>query len=691
MKKLLSVTVVLFLIFLNFAYAENKESPDFDKTLAEKYVSFEDKAQIADEKSGVDFLKSDDKNKVTVDYSKPLVITTDKKYTDFKDKIQFTDENGKNVDFLYSSQDGIKHFIFPLARSAVKLKISGVVYTAVNTDEPFTLNNAENAATLSSNINFDDKRKRRDLLYLNNVPERAEENAKTADSDHYETNVQVEGVDESDIIKTDGKYIYYFNVDKINIAKKNPDGTLVILKPLKMPENIYFEDFFLFDDKLAVIGEDYNQMSITSNVILYDVKNPDNPVKIRQNSQEGRYVSSRRKGNIIYLVTEYSVYPDRRIIPYATDDVDKTVKSVDLSKFTVFPDWNKDTVTVITSIPADDKTPSERYSYFTGADTVYMSENYVAVSYTEYPFMYYPLLNFDNTVRDDAIIKRESVKTHITLYKIDGTTLSANGSNTVDGELIDQFAMDEYNGRFRAAYTSDDEKNGSSVDVFDDKMQKVGSLSGIAKGEKIYSVRFMGEKAYMVTFKQVDPFFVIDLSKDTPKITGELKIPGYSNYLHPVRDNLILGFGHDTKTGETGNIFNEGFKISLFDVSDVNNPVEIDKTIIGGAGTTSPLNYDHKSLMYRKSDDCFAFPITVYDDPDGYAGVYVYRISPSNKLTFVGRVTHDTTGFKNIKYSQRIQRAIYIGDVLYTVSPECIYANDINDMKLIARQKWISN
>ena len=290
--------------------------------------------------------------------------------------------------------------------------------------------------------------------------------------------------------------------------------------------------------------------------------------------------------------------------------------------------------------------------------------------------------------------RRYTVSTVLKRFAVKGMDISYVGSNSVPGRLINQFAMDEDKGILRIAYTTDNNTN--AVATFDKQMNTLGNLEGLAKGEQIYSVRFMGDKLYLVTFKQVDPFFVIDMKNPKqPTVLGYLKIPGYSSYLHPVDDTHILEFGNDV-TLTSQNVRNAGVKIAMFDVSDVKQPKQISNVIIGEAGTYTPLNYDHKALLYNGAKKYFGFPIEVVkqkkeNNSNSWAttqtvfqGAYIYEIMPDFKLQLKGTVTHIPAGKEYAyEYNKNIQRLLYIGDVIYTVSPESIYANRSSDMKLI--------
>ena len=178
------------------------------------------------------------------------------------------------------------------------------------------------------------------------------------------------------------------------------------------------------------------------------------------------------------------------------------------------------------------------------------------------------------------------------------------GSTKIDGTLLNQFSMDAYNGYYRIATTAED---GSCLTVLNESLETVGELRGIAPGEDIYAARFMGDTAYLVTFYQTDPLFVLDLSDPaSPRVTGELKIPGFSNYLHPYAENLLIGIGTaGDENGATGQL-----KISLFDVGNMQEPKEISAVVFGDrAFSDSAAQYDHHAYL-SLSDGTFAIPVT---------------------------------------------------------------------------------
>ena len=328
-------------------------------------------------------------------------------------------------------------------------------------------------------------------------------------------------------------------------------------------------------------------------------------------------------------------------------------------------------------------------------------------------------LLFDNIAKAladyDAKIQKETQRTVI--HKL---AIGKNGSidylskGEVPGRLLNQFSMDENGTKFRLATTSEyfsqyRNYRYNNVYVLDQNLKTVGSLEQIAPDEQIYSARFIGDKLYLVTFRQVDPFFVVDLSTDQPKVLGTLKLPGFSNYLHPYDQNHIIGIGRETKESQFGGVKQGGIKVALFDVSDVEHPVVVDTYSIGGIGTDSEVLYEHKALLFDKGKNILSLPITIsqYGEPvplpaeegkvpsapsnassDGkvsgasgitppqdfprfWRGFYVLGIDPQHGFTLKGTITHfkssDSNGFYP-QYGIQGSRSFYIDSVLYTVS-----------------------
>ena len=306
----------------------------------------------------------------------------------------------------------------------------------------------------------------------------------------------------------------------------------------------------------------------------------------------------------------------------------------------------------------------------------------------------------------DRKIQEDTRKTIIHKISIDEDKIEYVAKGTVPGRLLNQFSMDENGDRFRVATTNeiytqyDGTVRSNAVYVLDDRLEIVGELKDIAPDESIFSARFMGDRLYMVTFQQIDPFFVIDLSSDTPKILGELKIPGFSNYLHPYDEEHIIGVGRDTKEMDNGRVQQLGIKLALFNVADVNNPKVTDEVIIGDSSTQSEALHNHKAFFFDKTRNVLSIPISAdvesLDDitsskmfaPDynRWSGFYLFDLDKTDGFNAKGTITHSDSNWRH--YGMNSARTFYIDDVLYTASQGFLKMNsfdgldEINSIKL---------
>lgn len=305
---------------------------------------------------------------------------------------------------------------------------------------------------------------------------------------------------------------------------------------------------------------------------------------------------------------------------------------------------------------------------------------------------------FDSVRESQAIYDRgvpgvPLTKTVIHRIAIDGLSLRYEAKGEVPGNLHNQFSMDEHGSKLRVATTADyrnmqgSAARSNGVFVMDASLDVVGYLEGVAPGESIFSARFMGERLYLVTFRQVDPFFVLDLAGDSPRVLGELKLPGFSDYLHPYGDDYVIGVGRDTEL-RNGWVAQLGVKIAVFDVRDVSSPVVLDDHIIGkSAGTYSAVQSDHKAFFLDASRGLLVVPISSNTDEldppsslqDGWRpwdGFYVFTLD-GGSLDLAGTVDHsagDDGWYQG-------PRTFYINDVLYTVSGKYVKMNDIDTLE----------
>ncbi|HNQ25993.1 MAG TPA: beta-propeller domain-containing protein [Methanoregulaceae archaeon] len=604
-----------------------------------------------------------------------------------------------------------------------------------------------------------------------NVPQRSEEKSDSnipapslpGGADYSQTNVQVAGVDEPDIIKNDNRYIYTISGSTLAIIDAYPaeDASVVSTTEINdTPRDLFVSGnrLILFstgserpetsDPYLKAVPPYYRPPSPVTHTTLYDISDRNHPKVLKEYTIEGDYIDARMIGSLVYLVTWEQIYTyggNPVVVPVLREGT-RTVIQPDVWYFD-HPE-SQYTFTTITSLDASSGKEKDAQTYLLGTgNTLYVSEDAIYVSYPRYhPVIYKrmpqevsPGLAVDaggsagvssskvstipsdfNTLPDserqsildslrnaeqDAVSRQEADQTTTVIHKIgirDGAILYL-AKGEVPGTLDNQFSMDEYKNNLRVATTSSiytprfGQYTYNNVYVLDDKMATIGELTHIAEQETIYSTRFIGDRLYMVTFKRIDPFFVIDLAKpESPKILGKLKIPGYSDYLHPYDATHIIGIGRETTTNDWGGVSTSGVKLALFDVSDVTNPKQIDKVQIGDAGSDSAALTDHHAFLFDKGKKLLVIPIrAVSNEPvtqeDSYSayrpyvwyGAYVFGLTPESGFTLRGTFQHGSGDSGYYYYgssNSEVKRSLYIGDILYTMSAKQIKANPLGDL-----------
>ena len=506
------------------------------------------------------------------------------------------------------------------------------------------------------------------------------------DTGYSGTNVQVDGVDEADIVKTDGKCIYTVVDNSLIIVNAYPSKSAQILSKIELDHDI--TSIFINKDKLVVFeslreygkhdhedtyyhwGADY-----ATSVKVYDISDKSNPVLDNEITVDGSYWDSRMIGNYVYVIAVQTAYYLNDVVELPQICLDDTVLEIPAEEVlhTSQNEYDSNFVTILSfdvNRVIEDTSQLGFGSFFLGSSSkLYMSQNNMYLTCNEY---------------DAAVSYRSTTAIH--RIHLDDGKMEYNASSRVPGRVLNQFSMDEYDSYFRLATTTGstwDNSSGNHLYVLDDNMDNIGALENIAPGERIYSARFMGDRCYLVTFKEVDPFFVIDVSNpSSPKVLGELKITGYSDYLHPYDQDHIIGIGKETVDG-----LYQGVKISLFDVSDVSNPREISKYEIGDRGTDSPILDDHKALLFDREKNLLVMPVLVMEQwTSTWQGAYVFDISVEKGLVLHGMVTHydDAEQTKWYYDSQlEVRRTLYIGDTLYTLSDAKIKMNDLTRLDYV--------
>lgn len=554
------------------------------------------------------------------------------------------------------------------------------------------------------------------------------------------TNVQVEGVDEADVIKTDGNYIYSITKEKVYITQTSPSFEKV--SEISFAQGESPNELFIDDKKLIIIGSKSGYVRSETNtsdsidpglpgipspnyyyrqfVYIYTMFDATTPTKVRSLEFDSSYINSRLVDGILYLALNKSVYfPQQSILQYPENikipTVEETLPQMSDSSINMpFSAYAQCTdisyiepittssYLTLAAIPLRQNTSVKTQVIIGAGSTIYASQKNLYAAIVDYGTI---VDKFIGRVTD-----RPSEKTTIHKFELNNGAIAYMAAGSVDGHILNQFSMDEYDGYFRIATTVGEvsrnleSQSDNRLYILDTNMNIVGKLENIARGEKIYSARFIGRRGYLVTFKKVDPFFTLDLTNPrAPKIAGELKIPGFSDYLHPYDETHIIGFGKDTIEAEGGNFaWYQGLKIALFDVSDFNAPKELHRIILGDRGSDSPVLYDHKALLFEKSKNLLVLPATIATITESDRQRGSWQSPAYGRTTFSGALVYDVTldsGFQEKvrivhsnmpdmpldKYyynNNPITRSLYIGQNLYTFSSSKIQQHNMNDWSM---------
>lgn len=473
------------------------------------------------------------------------------------------------------------------------------------------------------------------------------------DDSHSETTVQVDGVDEADVIKTDGKYIYILSYnDKGNSIKIVEAGVEPKqLSDISITEDVYASNLYLTEDRLVVLCGINGEKEVTA--LIYDISNPNAPKKLESCTQSGYLNTSRLIGNKLYLISNFYINVNNMVksdtesyIPYIYCGEYEGAVAPDTVHF--YNECKSPEYTIISAFNIEDSSLISTQSVLGGTETVYSSTDNIIIS----------AMGGEN-------------KTQIARFKIQDGNIELKASAELGGRLLNQFSIDEYKEHFRFVLTEtvtikegtvtnngstvtktvDETTTLNSLVILDGDLKETGKISNIAPDERVYSVRFMGDVAYFVTFRQVDPLFSVDVSNPkNPKIIGALKIPGFSNYLFPYGDGNLLGIGQnaDEKTGRTGSM-----KLSMFNISDPSNVTENDKTDI--PAVHSEALYNHKAVLADYGRNIIAFSAYGTYKQNCF---FVYSYENGQ---FVKKLEVET---KNTG----ICRGIYIGKIFYIVT-----------------------
>lgn len=600
--------------------------------------------------------------------------------------------------------------------------------------------------------------------------------------DYSLTNNQVDGVDEPDILKTDGRYIYAVVRDELLVIKSAPAEQLAVISRLTLPARP--QDILLNGHFLAAFGSDdsiYSQPVYASFrrhnpytfFKVFDLSDPANPRQVRDLSFEGSYHNARMIGERVYFLTNtYSYYlaeespvprllENGQVLPSRCEGAAKCF-APDVYYFDrPYESYNFLNLTAINI--RDNTAPVKSQSFLLASgQNVYVSEKNIYITSTQYLNEYdleqevkrelllgrlsaedqdkirqidaaaaYVLNNHEKKIKVAQILDRylenltrsersewqaeldgrlKSVwerrardfeKTVIHKIGINADKLEYLARGEVVGQALNQFSMDEYGDYFRIATTRNQQwsrfspapmDSYSNVYVLDGSLKLAGKLENLATTERIYAARFLGDRLYLVTFKQTDPLFVIDLKDPAkPAVLGALKIPGFSNYLHPVdKDGVrLIGLGREAEELPDGNVRIKGLKLSLFDFSDLAQPREVDSYLIGDERSDSIALSDHRAFLFSATKDVLSVPVVLRDENyrPTFGGALVFSLADDG-FRLRGRLDHSGGGTYNQSdywngyryYDNTVKRSLYIGDNLFTFSNKYLQAHSLNDL-----------
>lgn len=492
-----------------------------------------------------------------------------------------------------------------------------------------------------------------------------------SEKDYSETNVMEEGVDESDIIKTDGKYIYTCKdkeVGIVDISGKKME-TVGTIKP-DMGDMETIRELYVAEDRLYIIAEkldntevdngtekecyDLAYTNIETGVILltYDITDPSSPKILGDVEQEGAYQTSRKVDDYIYLFTEK--------YPYDCDNEENLIPKIDGKKVSADCIYLSETIgdqeLIVSSINVNKPDESmDQLVVFSNYAGVYMS--------TDSMYIYGSDWSGDYEI------------TRIAKFDYHDGVLNGKDSTFVKGFIQDEFAIHESDGCLQVLTTDwSSEVSKNQLYLFDKNMKLTGSLEEIAAGEEIYAARYIGDIAYFITYHNTDPLFAVDISDPSnPKMLDHIEITGFSDYLHPYGDNLLLGIGYETdpETSET-----LGVKLTMFDISNPSDLKILDTVVAEGAiYTTAAKNY--KSVLASESKNLIGFEVENWkqfnDEQGGWLRdeyKYYYKVYQWIDGNFV-KVFNKEIPEEESSYTSYI-RGLYSGNRFYLVTRNCL-------------------
>ena len=474
--------------------------------------------------------------------------------------------------------------------------------------------------------------------------------------DYSTTNIQEEGVDEGDVVKNDADYLYILNADqgpqgRLRIIRAVPVDDMEIVSTVTLPGTP--SSLYLRGDTLVALGRSSGDTIVT----VLDVTDRGVPIIVATVELEGGLMTSRLIGSSLHLVVQAnptlpSTDDEAAILNANYDDLVPALSVTDAKQRTTtrtlvewqsfYRPFNPDGyhITAVVTLNVDHPSePVRSVGVMGDAGTIYASLEALYVT--------------DGTY-DNLGNMREITDIYKFALNDDGATLVGVGS--IPGRLLNRFSLGEHRGYLRAATTTDHVRRGGGdaanhvyvVAEEDGRLNIVGRIENIAPGEQLHSARFIGDRGFLVTFKKVDPLFTLDLSDPrAPVVKGELKVPGYSDYIHLLGQDHLLTIGKDAVDMGAYALY-QGVQLSVFDVGDFSNPRQVDAEIVGDRGTESEALTEPHAFNYFEPARMLAVPMRILDDagPDPWArgtwtfeGLCLFHVTPKDGITQIGRIS----------------------------------------------------
>jgi len=527
------------------------------------------------------------------------------------------------------------------------------------------------------------------------------------------TNVQVQGVDEPDTVKTDGTHLFVLTSDAVTIMNAYPPSSASVLSTISF-QNSNVVGIEITQGRLAVIDQRYSNGSYID-ILIYNTTSLSSPALMANTSVAGTYVAARLAQDYVYAIIQQPSYQfvNGGNATAAMPEVFENGVKTTLQPTSVYYTSNNAQISFYTMILSISMSTGKQNTLcvLTGpSSTVYVSTSNIYVVYTNYPEYYADSIPgdvFTGGAISSADLQQAENSTIFRASYSNGT-VGVDAVGSVPGTVLNQFSLDEYDGYVRVATSRFATVGGASTRsddayVLSQNMSQVSALRNIAPGENIYAVRFVGDMGYVVTFEQIDPLFAISF-KDmaNPVILSALKVNGYSDYLYPLPGGYLIGVGKDAVPSSTGDFaWYLGLKLSLFRVFDNGTSVQVSKYLIGDRGTDSPVLNDHLAFTFDPTNNITVIPVLLaqvsgnqsygpnspppYGDPV-WQGVYVFKVNASG-FTLLGRVSQYPPGQNygdSPNSNLQIDRSVIIGNFLYTVSQGEVMISDLSSFSTLA-------